>query len=153
MRAAKRNPKHEMYETSDADAPAAVKDSNGEVVLGMCRRCGKAEIELSEPCTPTVSPAMNPWRPMSRPIDLKLLGKLAEELSEAGAAVARCLIQGIGECEPVTRKPNKQWLEDEMADVVASAGLVCTHFRLNRVRMRERIARKRRGLKQWHAMD
>lgn len=44
------NSAHDLYKTGDPDAPDVVKDRNGEVVLGMCRTCGKAEIELSEPC-------------------------------------------------------------------------------------------------------
>ena len=43
---------HDLYETGDPDAPDVVKDRNGEVVLGLCRRCGRAEIELSESCEP-----------------------------------------------------------------------------------------------------
>lgn len=43
---------HLLYETSDPDAPDCIKDRNGEVVLGLCRVCGKGESELSGPCTP-----------------------------------------------------------------------------------------------------
>jgi hypothetical protein len=65
--------------------------------------------------------ALNPWRPMTRPIDLKHLGKLGEESNELGAAISRCIIQGIDEREPVTGKPNRQWLAEEIADVLANA--------------------------------
>lgn len=41
---------HILFETGDPDAPDVIRDRNGEVVLGLCRRCGRAEIELSEPC-------------------------------------------------------------------------------------------------------
>lgn len=41
---------HDLYRTRDRDAPDQIKDRNGEVVLGLCRRCGKSEFELSEPC-------------------------------------------------------------------------------------------------------
>lgn len=41
---------HDLYMKGDPDAPAAIKDANGEVVLGLCRRCGRAEAELAEPC-------------------------------------------------------------------------------------------------------
>ena len=41
---------HELYETGDEDAPNSIKDRNGDVALGMCKRCGRAESELSEPC-------------------------------------------------------------------------------------------------------
>jgi hypothetical protein len=40
---------HDLYKTGD-DAPDEIKDRNGEVVLGLCKRCGRAEIELSEYC-------------------------------------------------------------------------------------------------------
>jgi hypothetical protein len=43
---------HDLYETGDPDAPDAIKDRNGEVVLGLCRKCGKAEVQLDEPCSP-----------------------------------------------------------------------------------------------------
>lgn len=48
---------HELYKTGDKDAPDPIKDRNGEVVLGLCRRCGKGEIELSEPCTASSVPS------------------------------------------------------------------------------------------------
>jgi hypothetical protein len=38
--------KHDLYKTGDKDATDCLKDSNGEVVLAQCRRCGKAESEL-----------------------------------------------------------------------------------------------------------
>lgn len=42
---------HTLYKTGDTDAPACIKDQNGDIVLGMCRNCGRAESELSEPCS------------------------------------------------------------------------------------------------------
>ena len=92
----------------------------------------------------------NPWRPMQSAIDLKHLGKLAEELSEAGAAVARCIIQGIDEKEPVTGKVNREWLEEELADVCANIGLVVDHFHLNRSRIKDRESKKAYFLRKWH---
>jgi hypothetical protein len=62
---------------------------------------------LHDPNNPATSWALNPWHPMSKPIDLKHLGKLIEELSEANSAAARCLIQGIDQVEPITHKPNQ----------------------------------------------
>jgi hypothetical protein len=96
--------------------------------------------------------ALNPWHPMSLAIDLKHLGKLGEELNEAGAAVSRCIIQGIAESEPVTGKPNKVWLEDEIADVLANAELVTSHFALDRERMAARLDLKIKHLRAWHSM-
>jgi len=62
---------------------------------------------------PKTDPKVNPWHPMSDPVDIKHLGKLLEELAEgvnalnevasamnkAASAVARCLIQGINEAQ------------------------------------------------------
>ncbi len=94
----------------------------------------------------------NPWHPMTSPIDLKHLGKLGEELNEAGSAVSRCIIQGIDEAEPVTGKVNKVWLEDELADVLANIELCVDHFGLDTERMRERGERKKKHLRTWHGM-
>lgn len=94
----------------------------------------------------------SPWVPMKTPIDVKHLGKLMEELGELQAAIARCLIQGIDEKEPVTGKPNRQWLEEEMADVYTNLTLCVEHFGLDECGMRPRIQRKLAHLRQWHGM-
>lgn len=41
---------HKLYETKDADRPDAICDSNGEVVLGLCKVCGQAEADLEPNC-------------------------------------------------------------------------------------------------------
>lgn len=94
----------------------------------------------------------SPWIPMSKPIDLKHLGKLAEELGELQAAVSRCIIQGIDATEPTTGKPNRQWLEEEIADVTANIGLNMQHFSLDMQAIHKRSDRKFDYLKRWHAM-
>ncbi|WP_409188420.1 hypothetical protein [Bradyrhizobium sp. RDM4] len=93
----------------------------------------------------------NPWHPITDAVDLKHLGKLGEECNELGAAVSRCIIQGVDECEPVTGKSNREWLEDEIADVLANVALVEERFRLNSARMAERAERKMAHLRKWHA--
>ncbi|MGJ4888915.1 hypothetical protein ACQR1Y_12015 [Bradyrhizobium sp. HKCCYLRH3099] len=98
------------------------------------------------------SPQLNPWQPTRRPIDLKHLGKLAEELNECGSAVARCIIQGIDEREPETGKLNRDWLEEEIADVTANIALATEHFNLDDERIFRRVKRKMDGLRTWHAM-
>lgn len=89
---------------------------------------------------------------MQKPIDLKHLGKLGEELNEAGAAQNRCVIQGIDEREPITGKSNREWLEDELADVMANTELCVEHFKLDEARMRDRADRKKAHLRGWHSM-
>ena len=43
---------HDIYKDGDENIPDCVKDRNGQVVLGLCKKCGKAECELDEPCGP-----------------------------------------------------------------------------------------------------
>lgn len=45
---------HILYETSDKDAPDTIKDRNGEVVLGLCKICGRGEAQLIEACEPKI---------------------------------------------------------------------------------------------------
>lgn len=94
----------------------------------------------------------SPWHPMTDQVVLKHLGKLAEELGECSSAVARCIIQGIDEKEPVTGKINREWLEDEIADVYADMMLVQQHFKLNGERMAGRTLKKMIHLRQWHGL-
>lgn len=95
---------------------------------------------------------MNPWHPITEPIALKHLGKLAEELGECNAAVARCIIQGMDEYEPTSGVRNVDWLTDEIADVLANIVLVTNHFHLNTAYIDERVTRKMEQLKLWHEM-
>jgi hypothetical protein len=99
----------------------------------------------------------NPWHPITDTIDLKHLGKLGEELNElaaaaskCGAAVSRCIIQGVDEAEPVTGRVNREWLEDEIADVRANSELCIKRFGLDEARIAARSEKKKGHLKQWH---
>lgn len=96
--------------------------------------------------------ALNPWHPITNSIDLKILGKLGEEINELGSAISRCIIQGVDECEPVTRKPNKEWLENEIADVKAGILLTEERFALDKERITARAKAKVKALRQWHYM-
>lgn len=91
-----------------------------------------------------------PWKPDTDPVVIKTLGKLAEELGECSAAVARCLIQGIDEAEPMTGKTNRHWLEEEIADVYANTTLVIRHFRLDLECIGRRCDAKIPQLEAWH---
>jgi hypothetical protein len=95
---------------------------------------------------------MNPWHPIKDAVDLKHLGKLSEELGECSSAVARCIIQGIDEREPVTGKLNRDWLSEEIADVLAGLKLAIERFDLDQVAIDARVARKYEQLKSWHRM-
>lgn len=94
----------------------------------------------------------NPWHPMTKPIDIKHLGKLIEECGELASACGRALIQGIDECEPDSKKLNCTWIEDEIADVLANIVLVIDHFGLDTERMFKRRDAKIAKLEIWHNM-
>lgn len=94
----------------------------------------------------------NPWQPMTDPVDLKHLGKLAEEAGELATAAARCMIQGIDKVHPTTGKVNREWLEDEIADVLANINLVHQKFSLNGPRITTRSGNKQIQLRKWHDM-
>lgn len=96
--------------------------------------------------------ALNPWQPDISPINLAVFGKLVEELNECGAICARCIIQGIDEAEPVTRVLNREALEKEAADVLATVEMLINHFKLDREAITARIARKMEHLKAWHRL-
>lgn len=50
------NKSHVLYTDQDKDRPDIICDRNGQIALGMCKICGKAEIELDEPCIPQTNP-------------------------------------------------------------------------------------------------
>lgn len=93
----------------------------------------------------------SPWHPIKDPVDLKHLGKLVEEAGELTSAAARCTIQGMDEAHPVTGKINRDWLADEVADVLANLELNIEHFDLDMDVINTRKERKKRHLRAWHA--
>ena len=95
---------------------------------------------------------VSPWIPMTDPVDCKVLGKLMEESGELCSAAARCFIQGIDEAEPITGKVNREWLQDELADVQASIEVTIERFALDAATIAERKERKKALLRQWHKM-
>lgn len=44
------NEKHNLYKDGNSNIPEVILDRNGQVVLNLCKDCGKAEKELNEPC-------------------------------------------------------------------------------------------------------
>jgi hypothetical protein len=91
----------------------------------------------------------SPWVPENDVCRLKVLGKALEEGGEYVSAVARCLIQGIAESEPTTGKPNRQWLEEEMADVMATMQHLVREFDLDIHAMSQRVEKKYAYLRKW----
>lgn len=113
---------------------------------------GNYKLPANDPKFTPSGLSVNPWVPMTNLLDLKHIGKLIEELGECVSAAARCQIQGIDECEPTTGKLNRDWLEDEIADVTNNLQLVTEHFNLNVGKIHARVSRKRAMLKEWHGM-
>jgi hypothetical protein len=60
------------------------------------------------------------WKPEPDVLIHQALGKACEEANELASILARCLIQGIYQSEPVTGKPNRQALFEEIADLDAA---------------------------------
>lgn len=90
-----------------------------------------------------------PWTPETDPIRQKTLNKLNEEAGELISASARCLMQGIDGHEPETLKPNKEWLEDELADVWACFQGTIKTFKLDLPRIIDRANKKMAYLENW----
>ena len=94
----------------------------------------------------------NPWHPETDAQRLKVLGKLGEEAGELATACCRCVIQGIDEAEPVTGKVNREWLEDEIADVLANIKHALNYFDLDWARIEKRRDRKLGHISRWREM-
>lgn len=95
---------------------------------------------------------INPWHPMTDAQDLKTIGKLGEESGELCQVICRCIIQGIDETDPTRDITNREWLENELADVTANMALVESRFDLDAERILERALAKRVLLTMWHKM-
>ena len=76
---------------------------------------------------------------------------LEQALGRTIAATARCFIQGIDECEPVTKKPNREWLEESIGYLENAIQEVIFTWGFDMARMELRISRKIMHLSKWHA--
>lgn len=92
----------------------------------------------------------SPWEPTTNTLQLAVLGKFVEELTECASASARCIIQGLECSEPVTGKPNREWISEELADVLATMNHVIDLFDLDRESIYDRAASKYLFLEEWH---
>lgn len=99
-----------------------------------------------------VEEAINPWEPITDRGALKRLGKLGEELGELTAATSRTIIQGLDEVDPKSGKPNRQWLTEEIADVIAMCEFAADYFGLDKEMIETRIIDKRARQEFWQGM-
>lgn len=82
------------------------------------------------------------WQPITNKCDLAVLGKLGEEVCEAGAKLFRAIIQGMMEADPTSGKINKNAIEDELADIQAMIIHATLRFNLDSDRMQARTKAK-----------
>lgn len=97
----------------------------------------------------TVMKPPSHWIPETDEVTLAVIGKLGEELCENGAAIFRCVIQGIGEKHPETGKPNLDWLSEEIADVEAMIELAKRKLNLPRKEISDRATVKFNHKSEW----
>lgn len=93
---------------------------------------------------------ISPWLPEQDRLHLAVLGKLAEECNELAIRATRCIIQGIDEADPESRRSNRIEMQREIADVLACIATAEEHFRLDS--MPERFLDKRVGYREWHQL-
>lgn len=136
----------DVWKTVTYVLPAADLGPQGKAVHATHVIMGLGKMQVGADTNPM------PWAPMSDPRDIKIIGKALEEMGEAVSAMARALIQGIDATEPSTGKPNRLWVQEEIADVTATTTLVADRFKLATSAMFERIDRKRDHLTKWFDM-
>jgi hypothetical protein len=90
------------------------------------------------------------WKPEPDVLIHQALGKACEEASELANILARCLIQGLDQREPVSGKPNRKALSDEIADL--DAAVQWLRELTGEEYDEERADRKLRGFRQWQRM-
>ncbi|ANK73631.1 hypothetical protein FA04_13975 [Ensifer adhaerens] len=96
--------------------------------------------------------SITPWKPETDIVLHQALGKCAEECGELSQALARCLIQGFQEAEPVTHKLNRTHLFDEVADLKAALRWLFDVLDEPFKGESERERRKFDGFKHWQKM-
>ena len=90
------------------------------------------------------------WKPEPDVIIHQALGKACEEANELAGILARCLIQGLDQSEPVTSKPNRQALFEEIADL--DAAVQWLRELVNDEYDGARADRKLNGFRRWQRM-
>lgn len=106
----------------------------------------------SEPLGQAFRKGPSPWKPVVDTNDIKHLGKLGEEAGELVNAICRTLIQGLDGVNPTNGESNREWLENEMADVLGMIAHNIKHFKLNEDRIMARMEAKMAYIKPWFEM-
>lgn len=90
------------------------------------------------------------WMPLTDPVDLAHIGKLAEECAELSKICARIIIQGLDGVDPETGVPNMEALGKEIADVTAMQGLCIERYQFDIGLITSRALRKQQHKRAWH---
>ena len=69
------------------------------------------------------------------------------------AATARCIIQGVDECEPSTGTPNREWLFEAITHVRRYCVAAISNYDLDPDAIDARMTFKRGHLTRWHQME
>lgn len=96
---------------------------------------------------------MSKWVPTTDLKELRRLGKLGEELGEASAVASRCIIQGLDELDPSSKRINRNRLEDEIADVLAQCNVTINMLNLDSDRIKERQYDKEKQMWVWEELS
>lgn len=94
----------------------------------------------------------SPWQPENDKVHLAVLGKTGEEAGELVSALFRCVIQGVDGKHPVTGKSNRDWLQDELADVLAGIHLTVDRFNLDYAEITRRCEMKKQHKRKWYKL-
>lgn len=86
-------PQHDLYKDGDKDIPEQLVDSNGQVVLAQCKRCGRAEAELSEPCMPRADWAMCVMIADEALVDEALRGFIEDPTGDNAVCLVRDIVE------------------------------------------------------------
>lgn len=98
-------------------------------------------------------PEPSPWTPPDlSQLERKVLGKLGEETNELGTVLFRIHIQGLDAVIPGETKTNRQWLEEEIADVLTTAAKAVKHLKLDLDFIETRANKKDVYLEKWYLM-
>lgn len=90
------------------------------------------------------------WIPEKDPHVVAVLAKLGEEANELSGRALRCIMQGIDEIDPETKRTNRAELVREVTDVMACMALMTDmlDISIDPVRMEDKFA----GYLEWHRL-
>lgn len=141
------------YSSLEERVAAHVAEGIEPVVLPVANT-GRRPATWLDVITPTTMPS--PWTPPDfDPVTRKAINKLGEENSELTTVLFRIQNQtdGLDAIIPGETKTNRQWLEEEIADVMATSALAVKHLKLDLEFIEQRARKKTVYLEKWYMME